>query len=294
MFGYVRTAREELRLREYEYYRASYCGLCRAMGKCTGQCSRLTLSYDIAYLANVRMALQGTVPTLRRRRCFVHPLQKRLMMEPNAELDYAANAAAILAYEKSCDDVADERGFHKIKARLQKFVTKGAYKRAKRRYPALADRVRGRLTALSETERQMRPSVDAVADIFGELLGDIFAHGLADAEARIAQSIGRQVGRFIYIIDAADDMAEDRRRGRFNPFLLLYGRLPTPEERESIRVALINCLGDLEAALDLISDTDAPERSAVLKNILYLGMPATVQRVLCADEDGKGKGETHA
>ena len=234
MFGYVRTAREELRLREYEYYRASYCGLCRAMGKCTGQCSRLTLSYDIAYLANVRMALQGTVPTLRRRRCFVHPLQKRLMMEPNAELDYAANAAAILAYEKSCDDVADERGFHKIKARLQKFVTKGAYKRAKKRYPALAEAVRAHMTALSETERQMRPSVDAVADIFGELLGDIFAHGLADAEARIAQSIGRQVGRFIYIIDAADDMAEDRRRGRFNPFLLLYGRLPTPEERESI------------------------------------------------------------
>lgn len=287
VFGYVKTARDELRLREYDYYRASYCGLCRAMGKCTGQCSRLTLSYDFAYLANVRMALQGTDPAFARRRCFVHPLQKRRMMEPNTELDYAANASAILAFEKCRDDVADERGLRKIKARMQCFALKRAYKRAKKRYPELADGVRARLVELREMEQRQRPSVDEVAAVFGALLGDIFAHGLAHDKARIARTVGQQVGRFIYIVDAADDMAEDQRRGRFNPFLLLYGRLPTAEERETVREALIACLADLEAAFDLIGDTDAPERSAVLKNILYLGMPATVQQVLCGGEDKK-------
>ena len=81
MFGYIRTAREELRVREYEYYRASYCGLCRSMGKCTGQCSRFALSYDFAFLANVRMALTQTAPTFRRRRCIAHPFRRRVMME---------------------------------------------------------------------------------------------------------------------------------------------------------------------------------------------------------------------
>ena len=99
MFGYVKTVRGELRVREYEYYRASYCGLCRSMGKCTGQCSRMLLSYDFAYLANVRMALSGQKPAFAKRRCMVHPLRRRVMMERNEQLDFCAAASAILAYD---------------------------------------------------------------------------------------------------------------------------------------------------------------------------------------------------
>ena len=59
MYGYVRTHAPELKVRQQEYYRAVYCGLCRTMGKCTGQCSRMTLSYDFTFFALVRMALTG-------------------------------------------------------------------------------------------------------------------------------------------------------------------------------------------------------------------------------------------
>lgn len=280
MFGYVKTVRGELRVREYEYYRASYCGLCRAMGRCTGQCSRLTLSYDFAFLVNVRMALCGTVPTFRRRRCIAHPLRSRMMMEPNDQLDYAANASAILAYEKCRDDVADERGWAKLKARLRCFFVRGAYRRAKKRYPELAQSVREHLARLSEKERNKTPSVDEVAAVFGDLLSDITAHGLEGTQARLAQSIGRQTGRFIYIIDAIDDLEQDAKKGRFNPFLILYGGTPDEEARQGVKNALIACLADMEPAFDLINDNNAPNRSEVLKNILYLGMPATVKRVL--------------
>ena len=100
MFGYVRAARADMRVREYEYYRASYCGLCRSMGKCTGQCSRMLLSFDFAYLANVRMALAGTEPSFHPRRCIAHPFRKRMMMDRNEQLDFCAVASTILAYEK--------------------------------------------------------------------------------------------------------------------------------------------------------------------------------------------------
>ena len=86
------------------------------------------------------------------------------------------------------------------------------------------------------------------------------------------------------MIDAIDDLPEDEKRGRFNPFLLLYGKAPDEEQKQSVRDALIACLADLEPAFDLINDSTAPDRSGVLKNILYLGMPATVKRVLL----GKG------
>lgn len=284
MFGYIKTRRAELRVREYEYYRASYCGLCRAMGKCTGQCSRLLLSYDFAFLVNVRMALQGTVPTFRRRNCIAHPFRRRVMMEENDELRYAAAASMILAYEKCRDDVSDERGGRRFKARLRCFFLKNAYRRAAKCYPELALAVRGHLERLSLLERENRPSVDEVALIFGDLLADIVAHGLEGDKQRIAQTIGRQTGRFIYMVDAIDDLPEDLKRKRFNPFLLLYGGPLSDEARRGVEDALLVCLSDLETAFDLLNDHIDPDRRGVIENILYLGMPATVKQVLYGEE----------
>ena len=260
------------------------------MGRCNGQCSRLTLSYDFAFLANIRMALNGTKPDFRRRRCIVHPIRRRMMMEPNDELHYAANASVILAYEKCRDDLADERGWRKFKARMRCFWLHGAYRRAKKRYGGLADAVRAHLSRLADKEKEKRPSVDETAAIFGDLLADIVSHGLDGSAARIARSIGWQTGRFIYIIDAIDDLAEDEKKGRFNPLLLLFGGTPSDAERESLHDALISSLADLETALNLIDDTAQPDRRGVLENILYLGMPATVRQVLygkteCNKED---------
>ena len=189
----------------------------------------------------------------------------------------------------------DERGRRRFKARLRCLWLKGAYRRAKKRYPELAASVRERLVQLSEKEAQRSPTVDGVAAVFGELLAEIFAHGLDGERARIARSIGWHTGRFIYITDAADDMAEDAEKGRFNPFLLLYGGLPSEQERESIHDAILSCLADMEMAFDLIDDKEAPERGEILKNILYLGMPATAKKALlgkaeCPKEDDSEQG----
>ncbi len=279
MFGYIKIERAELRIREYEYYRAAYCGLCRSMGKCTGQCSRLTLSYDFAFLAHVRMLLDGETGRIRPRRCIVHPIRKRQMMEPNDSLRYCAYASVILAFEKCRDDVADERGLCRMVARLRCLFLRGAYRRAKKAYPALCDTVRAHLMRLGEEETRQTPLVDTVAAIFGELLGDVTAHGLSGEDARLAHKIGFEVGRFIYLMDALDDLEKDAKRGRFNPFLLLYGGPVPNEDRRGLRDALIAGLFDLEKAIDLLPDGNATARE-ILHNVLYLGMPQTMDRVL--------------
>ena len=284
MFGYVRINKAELRVREYEYYRAAYCGLCRSMGKCTGQCSRFTLSYDIAFLAQVRMALTGTVPAFKKRRCIAHPFRSRMMMEPNAELCFAADASALLAFEKCRDDVMDKRGFGRLIARGRLLLLRGAYRRAKRRLPELADALRERLLALSALEREKRPTVDEPAAIFGELLALLFSHGLREDAARIACVIGNKVGRFIYIVDAIDDLEKDEKSRNFNPVLLLYGKEPTKEARQMLQDALLSCLSDAATALDLIDEAQSSPRRAVLENILYLGMPAAAKRVIWGEE----------
>ena len=54
MFGYVRTMDSELKVKEHELYKATYCGLCRSMGEVCGGSSRLTLSYDGVFLSLLR------------------------------------------------------------------------------------------------------------------------------------------------------------------------------------------------------------------------------------------------
>lgn len=284
MFGYVRAARGDMRVREYEYYRASYCGLCRSMGKCTGQCSRMLLSYDFAYLANVRMTLCKTEPAFRKRRCIAHPLRRRVMMERNDQLDFCAAASAILSYEKCRDNIADECGFARFRARLACLFLKGAYRRAKKRVPGLAEAVRGHLARLAVLEKEQSSSVDAVAAVFGELLCDVTSYGLEGSAAAIARKIGLETGRVIYILDALDDFADDVKKGRYNPFALAYGNAMSDEDRKGIKDALLIYLSDMEAAFDLMDRTADPVRREILNNILYLGMPQAMDRVLAGEK----------
>ena len=288
MFGYVKVNSAELKVREYELYKGAYCGLCRAMGKCTGQCSRMALSYDFAFLVTVRLILTDTKMSFSQRRCLVHPLKKRNSMDRNEQLDYCAYAAAILGYHKIRDDLADEKGFKKLRASVtQPFVKKWRKKALRAGFAELDTKIGELLSQLSELEKKRLPSVDEPARIFGEILGEMTAFGLEGAEQRIARQLGTCVGKWIYITDALDDMAEDEEKGRYNPFLLLYGgRQPKDGEPEYISDALKVELCGAESAADLIETDKIPVKN-IVENILYLGMPDTVEKILakkCKDE----------
>lgn len=283
MFGYIKVDSSELKVKEYEFYRGTYCGLCRAMGKCTGQCSRMTLSYDFVFLALTRIAITGTKPCFEQKRCLAHPLNKRNSMVKNEALDYCAATSAILNYQKITDDISDERGMKRLKARIVLPFVAHARKKALRRSPELRKldtAVSDKLKALAELEHSGAPSVDAPASLFGELLGEIMSFSLEGSDARIAYELGRCIGAWIYIADALDDMAEDIKKKRYNPFLLLYsGRLPNEDELESIMHAVRNHLYGAEAAFDLMTLDEGAIKS-IIQNILYLGIPEKTEKII--------------
>ncbi len=282
MIGYIRTDAPELRLRDSECYRAIYCGLCRHMGKCTGQCSRLSLSYDFAFLATFRMSLINETLDLQKKRCLIHPFKKRNMAVDSPALAYCADASAILTYHKCRDDVDDEKGLKKLRARLASGFFLKAYRRAKRRYPALDATVSSSLQKLREYEKDTTapPSADAPAAIFGDLMAAVCAEGLSGTDARIAAAFGRAIGRWIYLVDAADDYRADLASGSFNPFVRLFGGGMTEENAEGIAISLKRYLADAENAFLLIDSFPTPEVREILCNILYLGLPKVADRIL--------------
>ena len=263
------------------------------MGKCTGQCSRFSLSYDFAFLAAFRMSLTNESLDLQKKRCFVHPLKKKSMAVDSDTLAYCADASAILTYHKCKDDVSDEKGFKKLRARAATGVFSKAYRRAKRRYPALDTAVRSLLQELNDYEKNISapPSADAPAAIFGNLMAAVCSENLEGVEARIAKTFGRAIGHWIYLIDAADDYRDDIKSGSFNPFVRLFGDEMTEEDANSIAVSLKRYLTDAEGAFLLIDNFPAPEVREILCNILYLGLPKVADRIL--QQAWKGETEEH-
>lgn len=275
MFGYVRAAREELTVGQDKLYRAAYCGLCKAMGRCTGQCSRLTLSYDMVFLYLVRTALTDTEPRLTDGRCLLHPFRKRPMLAHDGELDFAARVGALLTYGKLSDDLADEKGLRRLAKRMLRPIFGRAKKRAD--LTELWEKLNARLCELSALEAKKLPSVDASAEIFGKLLAEVFAYGLDGDTRKLAYEIGYRTGRWIYAVDAADDMDADAKSGNYNPFLLLYEGKIDAEQRRYIEMTMQYDLQAAVAALDL-ANTSAV--TPILQNIFYLGMPAAAKRAV--------------
>lgn len=296
MFGYVRVKHTELKVKEYEFYRGTYCGLCRSMGKCTGQCSRMTLSYDFAFLALLRITFDRIPVEFEQKRCLAHPLTKRNTMKHNASLAYCASAAALLNYHKILDDLSDEKGTKKLRALLVYPWIAHARKKALRAgLSELDETVAQTLKHLSEIEASDTNSVDVPADVFGELLSAIMAHGLEGVNARIASSLGHAVGKWIYIADALDDWNEDAKKKRYNPFLRLYeGKLPTKEDYDSIGMALKNELYEAEAAADLL-EFENETIQEIVSNILYLGLPDKITQIANGTTENKTKSKcTHS
>jgi hypothetical protein len=293
MIGYIRPYTPELKLREYQYYRGVYCGLCRAMGRCTGQCSRLTLSYDLVFLSLTRLALAKGNPSdehpfrpvsFDRRRCLVHPLRPRLSLPAGSVTDYTACAAAVLNYYKLLDDKTDERGGKRLRARLALPLFARFMRRAERCYPGLAQCVLPHMEALEQMEAGTLPSADEPASAFGRVLAELFGYGLDETSARVARHVGLHIGRWLYLIDAIDDYAEDVRRHRPNALHRLYGTDELPDQtKKDLQAALLLELKQAADAIDLIdipADTCGVELSPLLYHMLQVALPQKTAEVL--------------
>ena len=272
MFGYVKPVRGELLVKEEEFYRATYCGICRSMKKHTGTLSNVTLSYDSVFLALVRMLyIPDSDFGVEMRRCIAHPTKKRGMLKENEAIEYTARAFAILTYYKMRDDLHDERALKRIAVNLLRPITAAAKKKADTK--ALADIVAEKLCAIDTLEKDLCDSVDKPATLFGELLGEIFAFGLPERERLVPYRVGYHLGRFILSADAAEDYEKDRQGGAYNPYVLSYGGGElTDANRATIKCALLLECKNIEAATNLLPYGTRATIENIINNIIYLGL----------------------
>ena len=274
MFGYVRPALSLLPQEEKDRYQGAYCGLCHAMGKRHGFLARFTLSYDFAFLA---ILFSGNEQgEWCRRRCPAHPLKKKRSCLCSPGLDAAADASMILTWHKLRDDVTDHGWLRGLPARLLSLLLRRPYRKAQAARPEFAHQVEEQLVKLRYLEEKRTPSIDRTADAFACVLEGAVPQDSENGRRRVLEQMLYHVGRWIYLVDAWDDLEEDREHGRYNPLIARFGD-GVEQEKDYLATTMTHSLKLAVSAANLI---DFGQWGTVVNNMLYQGLPAVQEAVL--------------
>lgn len=270
MFGYVRPPLQDLPQEDADRFRRMYCGLCHTLGKRYGTAARMILNYDFTYLAILLSEkAEGEVHS---KRCMVHPVQPREFLEENAAMELAADESVILAYWQLRDGVEDHDWFHGLKYRSLSAILEPAYRKAAKLRPAFDETVRTQLSRLRELEQENCASIDRAADAFAVLLGSAAKEVDDPIRRRVLEQILYHLGRWVYLVDAADDMKKDAEEGNYNPVALRFevqDGVWMPEKRQEFAVTLDHSIRMITTAFEL---WDFGVWTPILQTTFYTGL----------------------
>ena len=261
MFGYVVMNKPEIRFKDFDLYRSFYCGLCRELREKYGISGQITLTYDMTFVVVLLSALYEPPTQKGTTRCVIHPVCRQPVRK-NAATEYGADMNVLLTYYKCMDDWEDEKkfaalGYGKI---LQRKNNRLSY-----RYPEKAEKIRKLLEELSQMEKAGETDIDKMSGCFGRIMEEIFAWK-KDVWEDSLRRMGFYLGKFIYILDAYDDVEKDVKNGNYNPFAEKYIMKGFDEQvRQLLIMMMAQTCREFEK-LPIIKYTD------ILRNILYSGV----------------------
>lgn len=278
MFGYVIPYDKTLPEDAKAQYRADYCGICRCLGKRYGFLARFLVSYDMAFLyalLSAAMPLQPESPCF----CPANPFCKKECRQAEQTMEFVADVSILMSVWKLRDTVADGRGWKRLGARLLLAVFHRTGRQAQRRLPEFSQLVAQQMDKLHALEAANSPSIDRTADTFAKLLQGC-AQGVQDCRAqRILTQLLYHTGRYLYLIDALDDLEKDVKTNNYNPLRFRYplqdGKL-SPQDKTEFLESVDYSVGMAASALELL---DCQSHRPLLENIIYYGMPSVMKGV---------------
>lgn len=274
MFGYVTPCKPELRIREWESYRATYCGLCGQLGREYGFVSRMFLNYDLVLVALMADSLAGEMGSVCRCRCIASPVRRHCILQTTGGLRLAAAAMVLLCWYKLEDDRADERGPRALAAGGLRLLLRGAWRKAAAAYPDLDAELAAQTRAQQELEAARAKSPDQAAEPTGRMCAAILGRcAPSPADRPALERLGLFLGKILYWLDAAEDLEADRQRGRYNVFLLqgMSREQAIARAQELCRMAA----GEIALCYNLLPWQHS---KTILDNIIFLGLAQSISR----------------
>jgi len=269
MFGYVRYSKPDLTYREHSRYKAYYCGFCRQIKQNFGEITRLTLNYDVVFLAILLSGVYGAPDDVADVMCILNPLKKKKIIR-NSYIDYASFMNVLLVYYKCMDDYADNKS---VVARLGAAVLYKNFVKAKARYPDKEKVLREGLQKIQYSEDAEDASLEELGELFGAIFGELYVYCNEDENAAALRKIGHLIGKFVYILDCYDDLPQDISKNRFNPLNGVDHLIIA----DKIEKAINEILAELEQT---ISGLEMKHSGGLINNIVKLGLRNKAKSVL--------------
>lgn len=260
-------------------YKGVYCSLCKELGKRYGLIARLTLSYDFTFFAMTRMAVRQGCVKFSASRCTFNPTKKCLDCgRGEVDIAYTADISMLLLYHKLMDNLADGKLFEKMLCRLIMPYVKHIYKKAKSRQSDAAQIIEKQMLRQTELEKR-NASLDEAADPSSVMLSQLLGNNIECENHETLEKFGYMVGRWVYIIDAADDCVDDIKDNAFNP---LKSKFNSPDFKNYCTEMLNLTMGE---AINFYNRLKIYRFNDILTNVLYDGSDAVVKKVMKTDGD---------
>lgn len=281
MLGYVKAFKPEMKIKDYELYRGVYCSLCRALGRLYSPIAQLFLSYDFAFAAVLRLAAGESGCSFSSKRCPYNPAKKCMICSSRSELDFCAHAVIITVFYKVKDNLHDGGIKSKLIAALIYPIVYLMHKKASRLAPEIEKAVAQSMKKQAEVEKKDSAGIDEAAHPSAYALGKIISLGFEGERKGSLYSLGYMVGRYVYILDAADDLEADIKSKSFNPFREEYADIGNEKVRNDFALRMRGMLNLTQSsALDALDELEKKRFGDILENIVLNGLDYSSEKVL--------------
>lgn len=279
MFGYIKPNIKELKVRELDTYKAYYCGLCKILGKRYNIALKNALSNDCTFLALLLSSVHDLKNDSRKSHCIFHPTRNLMIIKEDDFLNYAADINVLLTYYKFIDNAQDEGS---IVAKIGVAGLKNSFKQAKKYRPGVSKHIEQSLKALKELEKNKCDDIDIVSEVFAKLMEGIAAYApKSEQYDKQLKWLFYNIGKYIYILDALDDIFKDEEKGSYNVFLLKHkgktAKEISIEISEQVKYNLAMSLNECSKAYELLP---IKKNEGILTNIIYDGTVIVMDEII--------------
>lgn len=278
MFGYIIVNKAEMKFKEFDVYHSYYCGLCRKLKEKYGVSGQLSLSYDMTFLLMLLTGLYEPKTVTGSCKCIAHPFERH-ETRSNIFTEYIADMNILFTYYKCQDDWEDEKKFSKL---LYGRLLEGKSRKLKEMYTDKIRSINLLMHDLSEAEQNGKYDIDAMSGMFGKVMAQIVVCR-EDEWSENLNRFGFYLGKFIYLLDAYEDIEEDIQKGTYNPLKKKYNEPDFEEEcRTILTMMMAECCKEFEK-LPILENVE------ILRNILYSGVWCRYEAV--REKRSQAKGE---
>ena len=286
MFGYVIPDKLNMFMKDYYGYRGFYCGLCKSIGRRCGQLMRIGTTYDMTFLNILAHAVLDVELEMKMGTCVLNRVQKKLIGEDDEITRKVVDISTILAHYKCVDDFKDEKSTSKKFA--DTFVIKRHYKKAKKLYADFDKIVGEKYAELARLESENCSSPDKVAHPFAEIMVEIGGLVFGDNYQEPIKNLMYNLGKWVYICDAVDDVDDDFKKKGYNVFLQNYDYKDKAtflqDKQEVLEYVLMSAYN---AILDDFDKIQVKKYEGILTNIIWYGMLNNTKELLRRSEKCK-------